>query len=301
MNNTTVNYFRGKEKEILEAWVDAQMQGILQHKDVASKEEFAREARLFLDEFIKTLTPGMVDVSSREFEPLKKMIVDITKSRTLLGFSAKETALFIFSLKSVLIYFLKDVYGQDPQMLLNEINNINELVDELGTITYDTFIEDREEIIQRQRQELLEASTPVIKLWDGILGVPIIGTIDSQRSQQIMDTLLNAIVNTGYDIAIIDISGVSTLDTLTAQHIIKTASAARLMGATCIISGISPSIAQTIVSLNLNLGGTKTKGSMSEAIKEALKLIDQKPLGGQFYGKDSDSQNGRSVIGHNSK
>ncbi|MBX2840219.1 MAG: STAS domain-containing protein [Flammeovirgaceae bacterium] len=303
MKNDTVELIAEKEEEILNHWVEAQLNGNLHREDLADKADLLRESNLFLEEFTKVLSPGNFDVTSEEFIPIKKMIVEITQKRTLLGYTAKETALFIFSLKNTLMFFLKSIYDKKPTLLLTELRTLNELIDELGTITFDTFIADREEIIRRQRKELLEASTPIIKLWDGILGVPIIGTVDSQRSQQIMDKLLNAINDTGFSIAIIDISGVSTLDTLTAQHILKTSAAARLMGATCIISGISPSIAQTIISLDIDLGVTKTKGTMSEAIQMALQIINNKKEHklGLKHGQDSDIEAGKSIVNHHSK
>jgi rsbT co-antagonist protein RsbR len=293
MKNATVEYIQDHESEILDAWIKELWDGSIGQDNLTSEGELRHICQQFLEEFNNVLSPNTFDADSVDFEALREMIVDITKSRASLGYSAKETSLFIFSLKNALLFFLNDLYSKEPDTMLREIKTLNALIDELGTITFDTYIQDREEIIQRQRQELLEASTPVIKLWEGILGVPIIGTIDSQRSQQIMDTLLTAIMNTGYEIAIIDISGVSTLDTLTAQHILKTSAAARLMGATCIISGISPSIAQTIVNLDIDLGITKTKGSMSEAIREGLRILKQKPLNEHKDGKDSDSEDGR--------
>lgn len=303
MKNETVELITEKKEEILNHWVEAQLNGNVHREDLADKEDLLRESNLFLEEFINVLSPGNFDVTSKEFIPLRKMIVEITQKRTLLGYTAKESALFIFSLKNSLMFFLKSIYDKKPTLLLTELKTLNELIDELGTITFDTFIADREEIIRRQRKELLEASTPIIKLWDGILGVPIIGTVDSQRSQQIMDKLLNAINDTGYSIAIIDISGVSTLDTLTAQHILKTSAAARLMGATCIISGISPAIAQTIISLDIDLGVTKTKGTMSEAIQMALQIINKKKEHKLElkYGQDSNTETGKSIVNHHSK
>jgi rsbT co-antagonist protein RsbR len=296
MKNATVAHIQSNEKQILDEWVTALQQGAAGLDGFTTEQELRHDCKTFLDEFNSVLSPGSFDANAASFEPLRKMMVDITKMRSSLGYTAKESGLFIFSLKSVLHNTLKKFYEEQPLVLLGEIRTLNDLIDELATITFDTFIQEREEIIKRQRQELLEASTPVIKLWDGILGVPIIGTIDSQRSQQIMQTLLNAIVDTGFEVAIIDISGVSTLDTLTAQHILKTSAAARLMGATCIISGISPAIAQTIVNLDIDLGNTKTKSNMAEAIRAALRLLNQKPLNEYHHGQDSDTQNGRSIV-----
>lgn len=135
----------------------------------------------------------------------------------------------------------------------------------------EVFQKSREETIQRQQQEMLELSTPVVKLWDGILALPLIGTLDSARTQIVMESLLAKIVETGCEVAILDITGVLTVDTLVAQHLLKTVAAARLMGADCIISGIRPQIAQTIVHLGVDLSTVVTKATMAEAFQVALR------------------------------
>ena len=297
MKSATVDLIKRDEKAILDQWLNVLKQSNIYNFQASDEPELYNEIKNFLKEFSEVLSPNTFDLNSGEFNPLRKMVVEIAQKNTALGFSAKESALYIFSLKNILFNLLLKEYENDAAVLVKEIKIVNKIIDELGTIIFDTFVEDREEIIKRQRQELLEASTPIINIWDGILGVPIIGTIDSVRAQQIMDTLLNSINDTGYEVAIIDISGVSTLDTITAQHILKTAAAAKLMGATCIISGISPNIAQTIINLDIDLGKTITKGSMSEAIKSALEIIGKKSKKNILeYGKNTSTEDRKSIV-----
>ena len=183
-----------------------------------------------------------------------------------------ETATFVFSLKEPLFALLRQKIGKDPDRLAHEIWLATLLLDKLGLYTVEAFQKSREEIIARQQQELLELSTPVVRLWEGILALPLIGTLDSARTQTVMENLLEEIVSTGAEIAVIDITGVPTVDTLVAQHLIKTVAAARLMGADCIISGIRPQIAQTIVHLGLDLG-VISKATMADAFALALRRL----------------------------
>src|SRR6202034_4141575 len=181
-----------------------------------------------------------------------------------------ETATFIFSFKKPLFEYLRKEFGKDPQVLADETWKATDLIDRLGWHTVKSFQAARESIISRQQEELLELSTPVVKLWDGILALPMIGTLDSARTQVVMKSLLQRIVETGSQIAILDITGLPTVDTLTAQHLLKTVTAARLMGAECIISGIRPQIAQTIVHLGIDLGDVITKATLADAFRIAL-------------------------------
>ena len=198
------------------------------------------------------------------------MLEHLSRSRTIQGCSPSETATFIFSLKKPLFTQLRRELSGDVEALADETWATNVLLDNLGLYTVEVFQKAREEIISRQQEEMLELSTPVVKLWDGILGLPMIGTLDSARTQIVMETLLQKIVETGSALAIIDITGVPTVDTLTAQHLLKTVTAARLMGAECIISGIRPQIAQTIVHLGVDLGDIITKATLADALALAL-------------------------------
>jgi rsbT co-antagonist protein RsbR len=211
------------------------------------------------------------NVGSEGWQPVRAFLEDLSRQRVTAGFSSDETATFIFSLKRPVFEALKQEIGSDAEKLANETWAATELLDKLGLHTVKTFQISREEVIGRQQTELLELSTPVVKLWDGILALPMIGTLDSARTQIVMESLLQKIVETESQIAIIDITGVPTVDTLVAQHLLKTVTAIRLMGADCIISGVRPQIAQTIVHLGVDLQGVTTKANLADALALALK------------------------------
>jgi rsbT co-antagonist protein RsbR len=230
-------------------------------------------------EFISLLRTAVAagdvsDIGSEGWRPVRDFLAGVSRSRGRQGFSPSETAMFVFSFKHPLFVHLKSAYGDnDAATLLDDIWALSLLLDQLGLFTTEIHQVAREELIARQRDEMLELSTPVIQLWDGILAMPIIGTLDSGRTQVVMESLLQQIVATRSSIAILDITGVPTVDTLTAQHLLKTVAAARLMGAECIISGIRPQIAQTIVHLGVDLGGIITKASLADAFRVALKKL----------------------------
>jgi len=187
------------------------------------------------------------------------------------GSSAGDTSQFVLSLKKPLFARLQQRHAGSPDRLISAVWSVSALIDRMAQFTVSTFQRSREDVITRQQEELLELSTPVIKLWDGVLAVPMIGTLDSSRTQLVMESLLQRIVDTGSELAIIDITGVPTVDTLVAQHLLKTVTAIRLMGADCIISGVRPQIAQTIVHLGIDLTGITTKASLADALALALK------------------------------
>jgi len=273
MIQNTFKLLNDHKDEILKDWIKDQKDYFQFRDEMIADEDLENEAKEFLTIFLNTLRSGKSDSSDPAFEKIKNFLVDMTKSRALLGYSARETGMFILSLKRSINPVLQRHYQDNLNRLVNETDIINKLVDEISIVIFEFYLEERERIISRQKEELLESSIPVIKIWEGILGVPIIGTLDSARALHLMETLLPMIQETGYNIAIIDISGVTTLDTLTAQHILKTAAAAKMMGAICILCGIKPAIAQTMVSLDLNLGEIKTKGNMKEAIQYGLELL----------------------------
>jgi rsbT co-antagonist protein RsbR len=213
---------------------------------------------------------NLANVAAPEWSAAREMLDEVSRSRGQQGFSPSETATFVFSLKQPLFARLRRELGKDPEALAEETWRATELLDRLGLYTTEVYQRTREHVIARQQQEMLELSTPVVKLWDGILALPLIGTLDSARTQVVMESLLQRIVETGAEVAIIDITGVPTVDTLVAQHLIKTVTAARLMGADCIISGIRPQIAQTIVHLGVNLADVITKASLADAFAVAL-------------------------------
>jgi rsbT co-antagonist protein RsbR len=211
------------------------------------------------------------DISGAEFKPIREFLEGLSRSRVQQGFTSEETATFIFSVKKPLFQAIRTEAGKNADALADEIWVATQLLDSLGLHTVKTYQKAREEIINRQQREMLELSTPVVKLWEGILALPMIGTLDSARTQVVMESLLQRVVETGSQIVILDITGVPTVDTLVAQHLLKTVTALRLMGADCIISGVRPQIAQTIVHLGVDLQGVTTKANMADALALALK------------------------------
>ncbi len=211
------------------------------------------------------------DTSGPAFAKLREVLIEVSKQRASLGFSPSETALFVLSFKEALFGRLRQENANDPGAFAEKAWDATKLLDQLGLFTVEAYTKTRESVISRQQQELLELSTPVVELWTGILALPLIGTLDSSRTQVVMQNLLEAIVSREADLAIIDITGVPTVDTLVAQHLLKTVAAARLMGADCIISGIRPQIAQTIIHLGVDLGNVITKATLADAFRLALK------------------------------
>jgi rsbT co-antagonist protein RsbR len=237
-------------------------------RQAAESDELARR---FLEEFRRGEEIAQFeDIQAAEWQPMRELLEDLSRDRAVQGHSASETAIFVLSLKEPLFALLREDLGADTDRLANETLIADRLIDRLSLYTVECYARAREEVISRQQQELLELSTPVVQLWEGILALPLIGTLDSARTQIVMESLLQRIVASGAEIAIIDITGVPTVDTLVAQHLIKTISAARLMGADCILSGIRPQIAQTIVHLGLELN-VVSKATMADALALALR------------------------------
>ena len=210
-------------------------------------------------------------VTAPEWKAVRGYLDEISRSRVLQGFESDQTATFIYSLKKPVFARLREAAGNNADLLASQTWAATELLDQLGLHTMKAYETSREAVINRQQEELLELSTPVIKVWEGVLVLPMIGTLDSARTQIVMESLLQRIVETGSAIAIIDITGVPTVDTVVAQHLLKTVTAIRLMGADCIISGIRPQIAQTIVHLGIDLHGVLTKANLADALSVALK------------------------------
>ena len=262
------------EAPILQEWLRLQsLDGTRSHLIDAAESQ--RHSREFLSLFRDAVQSGqLADVHTREWEHVRHMLEDLSRTRAHQGSSAGQTALFVFSLKEALMPRLRQQLAKNPETLISVTSTLAALLDRLGLYTTEVFQKGREDIISRQQQEMLELSTPVVTLWDGILAVPLIGTLDSARTQVVMEGLLQRIVDTGASIAIIDITGVPTVDTLVAQHLLKTVAAARLMGADCIISGIRPQIAQTIVHLGVELQDVVTKATLADAFAVALKRLN---------------------------
>ena len=256
------------EGALLQAWVDNQVNAPTFRPDRTSRQELMDHCRRFLTLMRDAARSGEQDIMSPPWAGVRQMLDDLSVSRAQQGFSPSETASFIFSLKQPLFDRLQKALGQAEAV--TRLWPANLMLDRLGLYTTEVFQRGREQVIIRQQQELMELSTPVVTLWEGVLALPLIGTLDSARTQVVMENLLQRIVETGAAIAIIDITGVPTVDTLVAQHLLKTVAAARLMGADCIISGIRPQIAQTIVHLGVELGNVITKATLADAFTIAL-------------------------------
>lgn len=261
-----VDQLRANYEPILDNWIASQKSAGAFRPDLISDADLRRQCAELLTLFIDALASG-TDSSQPAWERIRATLRSVSLSRARGGWTPSETVQFIFSLKQPMFASLNT---QDGPASSAQILELDQLIDQLGVFTADVYQQGREEVIVRQQQELLELSTPVVKLWDGILALPLIGTLDSERTQVVMETLLQALVETGSTIAIIDITGVPTVDTRVAQHLIQTVSAARLMGADCLISGIRPQIAQTIVHLGVTLPDVVTKATLADAFVAAL-------------------------------
>src|SRR5665213_8586 len=258
------------EQTILPEWMDLQKKAGTLHTGRISEGELLSQSKNFLHLLRDALAKGGSDLTNAAYAPAKTMLTDLSRARALQGFSPTETATFIFSLKQPLFKALSREKTLSAEQIASTFWTLTVLLDELGLFTLEVFQKSREEVIVRQQREIAELSTPVVKLWDGILALPLIGTLDSQRTQVVMENLLQTIVDVEAEIAIIDITGVPTVDTLTAQHLLKTVAAARLMGADCLISGIRPQIAQTMVHLGVELN-VISKASLADAFAVALR------------------------------
>jgi rsbT co-antagonist protein RsbR len=263
--------FEKKEQAIVTDWLE-KLEATGRKLSTAERQENVRQSREFVVALRTALQKGSADNTSREeWRPVREFLIDLSSARAKAGYKTSETASFVFSLKQPIFNALQSEHGSDAASLAEDTWRSNLLLDELGLVTIESFQRTREEVITRQQQELLELSTPVVRLWDNILALPLIGTLDSARTQVVMQNLLDAIVQTRSDYAIIDITGVPVVDTLVAQHLLKTVAAARLMGADCLISGIRPQIAQTIIHLGVDLTGVTTKATLADAFMLALK------------------------------
>ena len=260
----------GEREQLRSEWL-REMGESVRRADLMKESELQQQCAQFLDAFVTALDAGGSNTKGAAWDPVRELLAQISSSRATQGFTPSETAAFVFSLKRPLFDRIQKEYPNDPQSVARELWAATTLLDNLGLYTTEAYLKTREAFIVRQQEEMLELSTPVVKLWDRILALPLIGTLDSARTQVVMENLLQSIVKTNSKIAIIDITGVPTVDTVVAQHLLKTVTAARLMGADCIISGVRPQIAQTIVHLGINLLDITTKATLSDAFALALK------------------------------
>jgi rsbT co-antagonist protein RsbR len=262
------------ETDLLNDWVRRQTESLASRRDLISDSEIRIDSRNLLSALRKAIAGGGGrDITTIPWAQVRDLLRDLSMRRAQQGFTPVETATFVFSLKQPLFDRIASESGSDDRHVLEKLWDTTTMLDSLGLYTTEAFQKTREELISRQQQEMLELSTPVVELWDGILAIPLIGTLDSNRTQIVMQNLLEAIVAKGSRIAIIDITGVPTVDTLVAQHLLKTVSAARLMGAECVISGIRPQIAQTVIHLGVDLGNVTTKATLADAFQVSLRKL----------------------------
>ena len=268
LDTSLAELFKQNEQQLLADWLEAQ-RAVGLRLDLIDERAVQQNSQDLLKAFTMALAQGVADFESPAWKPLKSQLERLSLAQARQGFSPSETATFIFSLKEPLFSLLQ----KQPDATIESVWHISKLIDQLGLFSLEYFMTGREAVIREQQESLLELSTPVVELWDGVLAVPLIGALDSNRTQIVMESLLQKIVETESDLAIIDITGVPTVDTMVAQHLLKTITAAKLMGAKCIISGIRPQIAATIVHLGVELGEVVTKASLADAFKLALKQL----------------------------
>ena len=272
MTTSITKVLLNRRNDIFQEWLQQQLSAPARRADLISEAELRRESDSFLTALTGAVRAGnLSDIRAPEYKPVLEILARFSRSRGIQGFSPSETATFVFSLKQPILSALRKSGGNESTELVEDMWAVNVLLDKLGLYTTEVYQEFREGVIRRQQEEMLELSTPVVQLWEGIVALPLIGTLDSTRTNVVMEGLLQKIVETGSELAIIDITGVPTVDTLVAQHLLKTVAAARLMGADCIISGIRPQIAQTMVHLQIDLSAVTTRATMAEALRFAFR------------------------------
>jgi len=256
-------FLRDHQDKIVGRWSELVVAGVRGRSSVV---EARRELEDIYSLVVAVLSgPGESGPDEQARVELRAVLTEFSRSRARGGFTPSETALGLFSLKEA-------VYEQiaDSAELMPEFLAFSRLIDDLGLYTFESYATARERIITDQATSMLELSTPVVRLWDGIIAVPLVGMLDSARTQLVMEKLLETLVATGADHAVLDITGVPTVDTEVAQHLLKTVNAARLLGAECTVSGIRPQVAQTIVSLGIEFGDIATKATLADALAHAL-------------------------------
>jgi len=263
-----------REQEVLQAWMEAQLASITLRPDLLSETALRQESRDFLDVFARAIvSKDMQDLNAPAFEPLLQMLGNLSRSRAVLDFSPSETATFIFSLKDTILAFLQADLADQPAALNREVGVINQLLDKLGLYTFETFAQSREEIVNAQTQTILELSSPVLRLWDEVVLMPLVGIVDTERAQLMLDALLNAIAEIEAQVAIIDVTGVPVIDTQVAGHLLTAAQGAHMLGAETIITGVSVEVAKTLTKLHVRLQEVVTRSSLRAGLRYAFKLL----------------------------
>ena len=274
---TIIQILESDFSSVVEGWLGTQVREGVKRADLFSDDESRAQNAEMLKSFSKGLRSAAVegdfDFEDVVWEDFRAVLADVTKERVTRGVTPTEMATFVLALKTPLFARLEKLLADDPAALIREVLLVTRLVDAFAIYTNEVFIAEREQIIERQREEMMELSTPVVELWDRVLTLPLIGTLDSARAQEVMENLLQTILDRQAEVVIVDITGVGTVDTQVAQHLLRAAAAVRLMGAECIISGISPMIAQTMVQLGIDVGTVSTRSSIRTALADALKTV----------------------------
>ena len=261
------------EEKILDLWLEYQLSSKKVRFDLFDKGEMKKRGKEFLSIFVEAISRGNVtDIYAEEYKPVIQFLEDFSRDTAIRGFTPSETVLFVFSLKYVLLTMLEEEYSDRHAILARETGAMSKLIDDLGIVTAEAFIASREDHIKEQVSIIAEMETPVLQVGRGILLVPIIGILDSRRSQAVMDKILQTILATRSKAAIIDITGVAAIDTAVSNHILKISRATRLMGCRCVISGVSPEVAQSIVDLGIDMGDLATEADLQDAIGYALDI-----------------------------
>jgi rsbT co-antagonist protein RsbR len=269
-----VEFLKKNEKEILNTWITNQLKSVTLRLDLISKEELEARSAKFLENFISAIAVGnLEDITANEYKPIDQLLGEISKDYAARGFTPSETATYIFSLKEILLEFLQKEYGSDPALLTRTVIVISRLLDKLGLVTFEYYLRGREKTLKEYAKVMSEMATPVLLLWKEVLFLPIVGVMDSRRAQTIMESILQQIAEKSSKILILDIMGVPVVDSAVANHIVKITRATRLMGCESIVTGISSSIAQTLVDLGIDLGGLITKSTLIDGLEYAFSML----------------------------